>query len=50
MIAVYALMMTLPFVMGRAGVVKEDSQRRVVFLLGLGLVVHMILDGVDCLS
>ena len=49
MIGVYALMMTLPFVMGRAGVMKEDSQRRVVFLLGLGLVVHMILDGVDCL-
>ena len=50
MIGVYALMMTLPFVTGRAGVMKEDSQRRVVFLLGLGLVVHMILDGVDCLS
>jgi len=49
MVGVYTLMMTFPFVMGRAGVIKEDSQRRVVFLLGLGLVVHMILDGVDCL-
>ena len=49
MVGVYTLMMTFPFVMGRAGVIKEDSQRRVVFLLGLGLVVHLILVGDDCL-
>jgi len=49
-IAVYAMMFALPLIVGR----KESSLelRRgadMAHLVGLGLLIHMALDGVDCL-
>lgn len=49
MIAVYALMFAVPLVMKRVGAMRDTPAARVVFLIGLGLVVHMMLDGIDCL-
>jgi hypothetical protein len=49
-IVVYAILFALPVAVGR----KPDEQglhpmARVIHLMGLGLLIHMALDGIDCL-
>lgn len=46
----YLGMLIVPPVLVRTGVVEGDSRpTRLVHLVGLGLVIHMALDGLDCL-
>ncbi|MDX1585350.1 MAG: DUF6122 family protein [Balneolaceae bacterium] len=49
-IAVYALMFALPFTTGKKAD-KSDIHEpvNIIHLAGFGLLLHMVLDGVDCL-
>lgn len=49
LIAAYALAFALPLLAGReAGTGRLRPAARVIHLLGLGLLIHMALDGLDC--
>ena len=49
-IAVYAVLFVLPLLVGRRRESKALAGRaRLVHLVGLGLLIHMALDGIDCL-
>lgn len=50
-VAIYALLFALPLVVAR-NANGRDLRRtaRVLHLVGLGLLIHMALDGIDCLS
>ncbi|MEM7417734.1 MAG: DUF6122 family protein [Gemmatimonadota bacterium] len=48
-IVVYLAMFVGPMLMRRMDALREDGIVRVVALIGLGLVLHMALDGIDCL-
>lgn len=48
-IVVYAGLFVLPFVMGRRpGCPELPPRARVIQMIGLGLLIHMGLDGIDC--
>lgn len=47
-IAVYAALFFGPIAVRRMDALREDGVVRVVALIGLGLLVHMGLDGIDC--
>lgn len=48
---VYATLFALPLLVGRkAEAPGLRPSARVVHLIGLGLLIHMALDGIDCLS
>lgn len=48
-IAVFALMFSLPLAWRRSGPERSfHPKARVVHLAGLGLLIHMALDGLDC--
>ena len=48
-IAIYAALFVLPFVVGRKGDGAElQPGARVIHLIGLGLLIHMGLDWMDC--
>lgn len=50
-IAVYAALVVLPLAIGRQGQGRGMQPRaRVLHLIGLGLLIHMALDGIDCLA
>jgi len=49
-IAIYAALFVLPVVIRRrAGGPELHPRARVIHLIGLGLLIHMALDGMDCL-
>ncbi|NBB77282.1 MAG: hypothetical protein GVY02_07875 [Bacteroidetes bacterium] len=49
-IFVYALLWSFPLIYGRKGVDRELSSRaRTIHLAGLGLLIHMALDWIDCM-
>ncbi len=49
LIAAYVLAFALPLLVARdAGTGKLRPAARVIHLLGLGLLIHMALDGLDC--
>ena len=47
-IVVYALMFALPLVLCRDGETARRPGAQTVHLIGLGLLLHMALDGLDC--
>lgn len=49
-IIAYSLMLVGPWAVRRTGRGLDPSAGRVVQLVGLGLIVHMVLDGIDCLT
>lgn len=50
-IVVYAALFVLPLAVGREAEGGELQPRaRVLHLIGLGLLIHMALDGIDCLG
>ena len=48
-ILAYAAMFVGPVALRRMGALREDGITRLVTLIGLGLLLHMALDGIDCL-
>ena len=48
-IIAYGVLLIGPWVACRVAWCREQSRGRVVQLVGLGLIVHMVLDGIDCL-
>ena len=47
-IVAYAAMFVGPVAVRRMKALREDGVLRVVTLIGLGLLLHMALDGIDC--
>lgn len=48
-IGLYALLFVLPLVYRRGAEPGLQPKARVIHWLGLGLLIHMLLDGIDCL-
>ena len=50
-IGLYVALFALPLVLGKKdGGRRPHPTARVVHLVGLGLVIHMVLDGIDCVG
>lgn len=48
--AVYAVLLASPVALRRIDDLRNSAVVRVLGLVGLGLLVHMVLDGIDCVT